>query len=122
MKLSKFDTDAALDVLCEITPHVTAILSDECLMDTIGKSVKRDGMTKAGVMMLGIEKLTRLVPLILKNHRSEVYGIVAAMNRMDQETVAAQNILTTASQLREILQDKELLDFFKSCAPQDASG
>ncbi len=45
MKLSKLTTDEALDVLCEITPFVSSIISDEDLMETLNKTIKKDGMT-----------------------------------------------------------------------------
>ena len=58
MRLSQFTTDQALDVLCEIAPHVSSIAKDQDLMDTIGKAVKRDGVTRAGMMLLGIDKMS----------------------------------------------------------------
>lgn len=119
MKLSQLTTDNALDVLCEITPYVSNIVTDEELMDTIGKAVKREGgMTRAGVMLLGAEKLTKIVPVVMKTHRADVYGIVAALNGMEPEEIAQQNVIKTSMQIRDICKDKELLDFFRSCAEQ----
>lgn len=118
MRLSQLTTDKALDVLCEITPYVSNIVTDEKLMDSIGKSVKREGMTKAGIMLLGAEKLTNIVPVVMKTHRTDVYGIVAALNGTDPEEIAGQNILKTSMQIRDICKDKELLDFFRSCVEQ----
>lgn len=118
MRLSQLTTDKALDVLCEITPYVSNIVTDEQLMDAIGKSVKREGMTKAGIMLLGAEKLTSIVPVVMKTHRADVYGVVAALNGMEPEEIASQNIIKTSMQIRDICKDKELLDFFRSCAEQ----
>ena len=121
MKLSQLTTDKALDVLCEITPFVSNIVTDDDLMETIGKSVKREGgLTKTGIMLLGAEKLTSIVPIVMKTHRSDVYGIVAALNGMEPEEIARQNIIKTTMQIRDICKDKELLDFFKSCAEPTA--
>ena len=119
MKLSQLTTDNALDVLCEITPYVSNIVTDEELMATIGKTVKREGgMTRAGVMLLGAEKLTKIVPVVMKTHRADVYGIVAVLNGMEPEEIAQQNVIKTSMQIRDICKDKELLDFFKSCVEQ----
>lgn len=119
MKLSQLTTDTALDVLCEITPYVSNIVTDEELMETIGKAVKiKGGITTVGLMLLGAEKLTRIVPVVMKTHRDDVYGIVAALNGMEPDEIARQNIIMTSMQIRDLCKDKELLDFFKSCVEQ----
>lgn len=119
MKISQLTTDNALDVLCEITPFVSNIVTDNELMETVGKAIKRDGLTKAGVMLLGVEKLSSLMPIVLKSHRADVYGIVAVLNGMEPEEIARQNVIKTSMQIRDICKDKELLDFFRSCAEQN---
>ena len=116
MKLSKLTTDEALDVLCEITPYVSNIVSDETLMETLNKTVKKDGMTRAGVLVAGAEKLSRLVPIVMKEHRNDVYGILAAVNGLDTDEIAKQNIIKTSMQIRDVCADREMLDFFRSCA------
>lgn len=119
MRLSELTTDEALDVLCQITPYVTNIVTDDAVMKTIGKAVKTDDVTQAGLMLLGMEKLTSIANILLKTHRPDVYGIVAAVNRVDAEVVASQNIIKTMVQIREICKDKDLLDFFRSWGQQE---
>ena len=122
MKLSQFSTEQALDVLCEIAPYVTAIVADEELMANLGKAVKaEENMTRAGVLMLGAERLSKIVPIVLKKRRAEVLGIVAAVNQMSVEEIERQNALKTAGQIRDICKDRELLDFFRSCVEQEQS-
>ena len=116
MKFSQLTTDKALDVLCEITPYIANIATDEELMAVIGKAVKSDGMTRAGVLLLGAEKLTKLIPVLLKTHRDDVYGVVAAVNGKTVDEIREQNIIKTTAQIVEVIKDKDLLDFFKSCA------
>lgn len=116
MKFSQLTTDKALDVLCEITPYIANIATDDELMAVIGKAVKREGMTRAGVLLLGAEKLTKMVPVLLKTHRDDVYGVVAAVNGKTVDEIREQNFLKTSAQIVEVIKDKELLDFFKSCA------
>lgn len=118
MKFSQLTTDKALDVLCEITPYIANIATDDELMAVIGKAVKREGMTRAGVLLLGAEKLTKMVPVLLKTHRDDVYGVVAAVNGKTVDEIREQNFLKTSAQIVEVIKDKELLDFFKSCAGQ----
>lgn len=116
MKFSQLTTDKALDVLCEITPYIANIATDDELMAVIGKAVKREGMTRAGVLLLGAEKLTKMVPVLLKTHRDDVYGVVAAVNGKTVDEIREQNFMKTTAQIVEVIKDKELLDFFKSCA------
>lgn len=121
MKLSQLNTEEALDLLCEITPYVANIVADKDIMDAIGKAVNKEGMTKAGVLMAGVDRITKLAPVLLKTHRPDVIGIIAAVNRRSAEDIAKQNVLKTMEQIVDIFKDKELLAFFKSCAEQEES-
>ena len=116
MKFSQLTTDKALDVLCEITPYIANIATDDELMAVIGKAVKRERMTRAGVLLLGAEQLTKMVPVLLKTHRDDVYGVVAAVNGKTVDEIREQNFIKTTAQIVEVIKYKELLDFFKSCA------
>lgn len=115
-KISQLSTDEFLDVICAVTPYVSSIVSDGELMETIGKAVKKKGMTRAGMLLLGMEKLSTLVPIIAKTHRADLYGIVAVVNGVEPEQVEKQNILKTGFQIRDIVKDKELMSFFRSFA------
>lgn len=122
MKISQLSTEQALDALCEIAPYVTEIVADEELMENLGKAIgNTEGMTRAGVMMLGAERISKIVPILLKKKREAVLGIVAAVEQKSVEEIVAQNALKTAMQIREIVKDRELLDFFKSCAERESN-
>ena len=114
-KISDLTTDEVLDALCECAGYVANIAADEKLLETISKKLDVKNMTRAGVMVVGAEKATKIVPIVLKDHREDVYGIVAAINGVPVEEIAAQNGIKTAIQIREICKDKEMLDFFRSC-------
>lgn len=119
MKLSELTTEQTLDVLCEITPCVANIVSDEKLMEIIRKTVKPEEgkeMTRAAVLLAGAEKLARIVPLVMKEHRADIYGILAAVNGKSPEEIAEQNIIRTSMQIRELIKDRELMELFTSCA------
>lgn len=116
MKLSELNTDEALDVLCELTPYINNIVTDDALLDELKAKVKATGKeTKAEIMSIGTEKINKLVPMLLKGHKADVYGILSAVNGIDAETIGKQNIIKTMSQIRECIKDKELIAFFKSC-------
>lgn len=114
MKLSELTTDETLNVLCEITPYVERILNDKQIFSAIGTAVETKGMTRIGVLMAGVDRLTAVVPMLLKAHRADVYGILAAVNRTDTEKIAGQRLSVTLAQIDDVLHDEELLVFFKS--------
>lgn len=114
MKLSELTTDETLDVLCEITPCVERIIKDESIIAAIGMAADTEGMTKAGVLMAGIERIGSLIPALLKDHRPDVYHILGAVNRVDPAEIAAQKLVVTLAQIDEAIHDEELLVFFKS--------
>lgn len=122
MKLSKMTTDRAADVLCEITPYVANITADDELLAELRNAVDpKEVATHAELMAKGAEKITKLVPIVLKKRKSDVFGILAVLNEKTVEEIGKQNIIATMTQVREVVKDKELMDFFKSCAGSEGS-
>lgn len=117
MKLSEMTTERAADALCELTPYIAAISTDEELMEEIRSSIDpKKAANRAELMVLGAEKLSRIVPILLKKRRAELFGILSVLNLRTPEQIAKQNILITMGQVRDMVKDRELVDFFKSCA------
>lgn len=120
MKLSDLSTDRALDVLCELTPYIDRITNDQEVVSTIGKVVKPDAeLNQYGSFMLIMGRLSEFVPLLLKTHRPDVYGILSILNEKSKEEIAAQPVRETVRQLREAFQDEDLMAFFKPSARQE---
>lgn len=71
--------------------------------------------TKAELIAVASEKIAELIPLLLKKHKDDVFGIVAAVNGLTLEQVRQQKIIKTMNAIKEMAQDKDLIDFFKSC-------
>lgn len=116
MRLSELSTDRATDVLCELTPYIANIVSDEELLEELKKAVDRkDIVNKAQWLAVGAEKITKILPILLKKRKEDVFGILAVMNEKTVEEVAKQNFLMTLKQAKTAFKDKELIDFFKSC-------
>ena len=63
--------------------------------------------------MAASSRIVSALPVLLKEHRNDIYAIVSAIGGMSVDEVAAQNILTTMQQVREILMDKQMIDFFR---------
>lgn len=122
MKLSQLSTERATDVLCELTPYIANIVEDSELMESLRDAIDTDKVkTKAELIAIGASKATKLVPIILKNRRSDVYGILAVLNEKSVEEIAKQNLLVTMRQIKDVSRDKELVDFFKSWADTEES-
>ena len=115
MKISEFSTEKAADILLEILPFVTEIVTDSKLCEELANAVDIKGKTSFEVMAVGVAKFAKLIPLVLKNHKEDVFGIIAVLNCKTVEEVCKQNIVVTMGEIRELVQDKELIDFFRSC-------
>ena len=119
MKLSDLSNDRALDVLCELAPHIDRITNDKEVVSTIGKVVEPGAeLNRYGSFMLIIGRIYAFVPLLLKTHRPDVYGILSVLNEKTVEEIAAQPVRETVKQLQEAFQDKDLIAFFKQSAQQ----
>lgn len=112
MKLSKLSTDRAADVLCELAPHVSSIVGDKALLDELSKKLDTKNKSVAEIYTFAANKCALLVPVLLKDHRSDVFGILAILNETDAETIGKQNVMETMRQVKEAMTDKELIDFF----------
>ena len=101
-----------MDVLCTIAPSIQAIVEDKDIMSTLGKAVDKKGLTTVGVLMAATSKLVGAVPVLFKTNREDIYNILSNVGGVTVEDVKEENMLDTMQQLKEILQDKPLLDFF----------
>ena len=111
-KLSDLGTDECMDVLCTIAPSIQEIVDDKDIMNVLGKAIDKNGLTTAGVFMAATSKLVGAVPMLFKTHREDVYNILSSVGGVTVDEVKSQNMLDTMKQMKEILQDKPLLDFF----------
>lgn len=122
MKFSEMSTERAADLLCEITPCVTSIVTDTELLAELRHAIDPKAVkTRAEMLAAGAEKVTKIIPILLKKRKNEIFGIIGALNGASAEEISRQSILVTARQIKEIVKDKELLDFFKSCADSEGS-
>lgn len=119
MKISELTTDQAADVLCELTPYVANIVGDKTLIDELGKKFDVRGKSAAELYLFAAQKYALLIPIFLKEHRDDVFGILSVLEETDKEKIAAQNFLDTIAQMRGVLQDKDLLNFFRSWGQEE---
>ena len=117
MKLSELNTDQALDALCEMTPYISNIVADEAVVNAVGKMLDNSQpLNLMGKSLLLANRMTEAVPLLLKTHRPDVYGILSVMNGKSVKQIAAQPVLDTMRQTAELFRDEDLLSFFRLSA------
>ena len=122
MRLSELSTDRAMDVLCEIAPYAINIMTDDELMAELKSAVDfKDANTMAEKIALTVGKVSKIIPILLKKRKGDIFGVLGALNDKSVDEIAKQNIVVTMKQIRDISKDKELLDFFKSCTGSEGS-
>ena len=119
MKLSELTTERAADVLCELTPYIANITGDKALLDELANKFDSKGKSVAELYTFAAHKYATLAPILLKAHRSDVFGVLAVLNERSADEIAKQKVMETMKQVRDLFQDKELLDFFKSFGQED---
>lgn len=119
MKLSELTTERAADVLCELTPYIANITGDKSLLDELANKFDSKRKSAAELYTFAAHKYATLVPILLKEHRNDVFGVLAVLNECSADEIAKQKVMETMKQVRDLFQDKELLDFFKSFGQED---
>lgn len=122
MKISEMTNDEALDALLMITPCVDNILGDEELLENLRQITALKGKTMGEIYAIGAKRITSLLPILLKNHRADVYGIIGAVNGMAVSQVAKCKLVDTVEMVKEIVDDEVLADFFKSRTGAEKKG
>lgn len=121
MKPSEMSTDRAADMFCEITPYVANIVTDEDLIGELKKTISGKAITRAELIAFAAEKIIKLIPILLKKRKADVFGILAVVNKKTVEEIGKQDLITTLKQVKDVVKDRELLDFFKSCAATEGN-
>ncbi len=97
MKLSEYKDGEALELLADLIEPVSSILADKDI-----SALQKDGASVA-----------KIASAAIKGHKEEVLRIMAALDGVPFEDYHC-NILTLPKRLIEILNDKDLQDFFSS--------
>lgn len=94
-KLSEYKDEEALDLLANIIEPITEIVIDKEVVKKFKKN-KLSGISHA-----------------IKRHRTAVFACMAALNGETVETYHC-NIVSLPKTILDIINDKELIDFFAS--------
>lgn len=111
---SELSTDEALEVVLQIAQPITNLIDDEGLVKEMKKTMPKGETTRIAIQRFGLAKIVKLLNIALKQHRQDVYAILAPFNGMTVEEIGKQNFLITCKQVADLLNDKGFVDFFKS--------
>lgn len=111
---SELSTDEALEVVLQIAQPITNLIDDEALVKEMQKAMAKGETTRIAMQRFGLAKIVKLLNIALKQHREDVYEILAPFNGLTVEEIGKQNFLITCKQVADLLNDKGFVDFFKS--------
>lgn len=96
LKLSEYKGEEAVEILADILDPATEILAD--------KEVEK---------IFGEKNYLKLAKYILKQHKASILELLAILERKDVEEYKKEvNIFTLPKTILELLNDKDLLQFF----------
>lgn len=127
MKLSEMTSEQGVDVLIRLTPVITGLLSDSEFIAEVtgilaGKSEDGKELRAEDHLSRGIEKINSLAFLLFRKKRDALFEIIGAVSGKSAAQVASQSFIVTLSEARDILRDKDLINFLKSCAGTEKNG
>lgn len=111
---SELSTDEALEVFLQIAQPITNLIDDEAIVKEMQKTMPKGETTRIAMQRFGLAKIVKLLNIALKQHREDVYAILAPFNGLTVEETGKQNFLITCKQVADLLNDKNFVDFFKS--------
>lgn len=111
---SELNTDEALEVVVQIAQPITNLIDDEALVKEMQKTMPKGETTRIAMQRFGLAKIVKLLNIALKQHREDVYEILAPFNGLTVQEIGKQNFLITCKQVADLLNDKGFVDFFKS--------
>ena len=111
---SELSTDEALEVVLQIAQPITNLIDDATLVKEMQKVMPKGETTRIAMQRFALAKIVKLLNIALKQHRVDVYAILAPFNGLSVEEIGKQNFLITCKQAADLLNDKGFVDFFKS--------
>lgn len=104
MKLSEMTTEKAAEFLVEICPLVDKLVDDE-LVNDLETVISFEGKTIGEIYAIGAKKITTILSIIIKNHRAELFGIIALFSGKTIEEVAEMKMKDTINEVKTFFND-----------------
>lgn len=105
MNISEMNTEQAFECMVRLVPYVTEIEGDAQIVEMKKK------MREKGEALTNADFMAAIYPLLMRDHRDAVFGIVAAMTEKTVEEVKTQPYKETFAAIKAGF-TKELFDFF----------
>ncbi len=98
MRISELKNEEALDFLADIIEPASEIMSDDAIKNLVTNKINNKGA---------------VVKTLLKNHKKSIIEILARLDGVPVDEYEV-NVFTLPIKILELLNDKELADFFTS--------
>lgn len=109
MKISQMTTNQAADVLIRISVPASNIMHDSETMEVLEKLANGNDSPLSFIA----DNIVPVTSVLLKNHREDVYEVVAALSGKTIDEIGNQKITETIKDIKEGW-DGDLVDFFAS--------
>lgn len=109
-------TDIAIEKLCALAP----VIADAAQRLTKDKEFSAF-MQKYNKQRSNKIFALNILPILLKNYREEIYKILAIWSDKTVDEVKAQNISTTISEVKALINDEDVRAFFSSSSAKNST-
>lgn len=116
MKISEMTNDQACDAIVRLTQPIANITDDPAVEPMLKELASHEGENGVSALKIISSMLPKVVPLLLKDHKTDVYEIISVLSWKDRKAVGQMKLMETISVLRESI-DEDLIGFFKSSVP-----
>ena len=110
MKISEMTNEQAADAMVKLAQPMANLLEDK---ETLRLLEQMQNPNAEGGISYFAWVIPKIVPFLMKDHKSDVYAIVAALTMKPISAVGKMNFMETVKELRESI-DEDFIAFFKS--------
>lgn len=112
MKLSEMNSNQMTACLCKIAPALENIGMDDKFSNAVKRIANKDKNLKP--VQQGAALIGAFVPLLLGDHKNDTFAILAALSGKTVKEIGEQNGMVTMREVKDALNDPDLIDFFIS--------
>ena len=110
MKISEMTNDQAADAMIKLAQPISNLLEDEATVNLLNELQKNnDG---GGLAFFG-RMIPKIVPFCMKDHKQDVFAIVAALTLKPVADVGKMKFMETVKEIQNSI-DEDFLSFFRS--------
>lgn len=113
-KLESLPAGEGLDRLIAMTPYLGAILTDDNVTGALtqGEQPQGENATRATIKALGLRRMNALVPVLLRDHRDDIFGLLSAYSGETPAALRGETYGELAARIKSMLNDEGMTAFF----------